>query len=775
MNNGREVMYVIPNQSPEDHTAAIQDAVEAAKRQQINVVVIGTRADGAPWHLSGPVKLPSYFTVILSGCRLEAEGVAFVNEAAYAPVKTPANEAHKIFILGRKGAVLQALSDAPQICLYNARDCRVAGLTFVGGDGIDANHLRYSKLQQLICRESMHALTFREGCNNIIVESVDAQTREEAIRTDGGSSRIPVREPHIGNSILCRIRTKTRGAAALALLAGEGNLYNVVVRDITDDTEGPGASVVIGHEKDAGQIRDLTVRGVRSNRDCVHTMALCDGNFYSNLHAGEGCSRLLCHRENTRQLLEDKTMEIVLPQFREELPDRDFVTANDPRFFGEGDAQTIQNAVDYAQSTGIGCVVIPCLNHRTGKPIWEMERCVRVPSDMTVVFLHCHLRHQDFMYENLFSNSRAYDFEDRSLEKEEHDLCFTGVGDAVLDGGKPNGLKEKTCFLYGYPDKRLNATVLFNNVRNMVLENFQIRDSRWYGMYYIHCDTVRISNIDFDNGKDECNRDGVDIRQGNHNFLVENITGVTSDDTVALNNLGNDGNDGRYVRGKDCNTMNVVVRNVKSDAGMYCFNVRLLCQDRHLEHNFLVDTVLDVSSPEDQAFSDATVMVGSHEYHYKIPAEIGDMAHLTIRDVYSRAVCAVALGGCSDDVDISNVHTYADGISVFGVRASGSAPLIAHVRDVRASGLFYRRDALVMNQDVANPVRDRPAEAISLQKLETINPVVLENVFVDTAVYGVKLTGQAQVQISNLQMTNVKTEKTCGAGCCLYIDGKEGK
>ena len=420
-------------------------------------------------------------------------------------------------------------------------------------------------------------------------------------------------------------------------------------------------------------------------------------------------------------------------------------------------------------------MVIPAWNSRTQCDKWVFEKAVRVPSEMTIVFLHCYIQHQDFMYENLFTNSRAYGNEGRCIAHEEHDLTFTGIGDAVLDGAKQNGLKEKTCFLYGLPDKRPNATVLFNNVRNLVLENFQIRNSRWYGTYFIHCDTVRVSNIDLDNGEDFCNRDGVDIRQGNHNFLVENITGTTGDDTVALNNLGNDGNDGRYVEGKDVDTLNMVIRNIKSDAGRW-FTVRLLCQDRHLEQHFTLDTIMDVSRRENQKRVDAVVMVGSHEYHYKIPAEVGDLAHLTIRDVYSRANYGVALGGCSDDVDISNVHTYDDGLSVFGIRGAGLATLlpkvVAHVRDIRASGLFYKRENKELDPDMTMP-KTLPVYAMSFNGLETLTPVKISHVYADTSKLGVYLTGQAQVEITDCHFENIDETALVGSNCELTIDGKQ--
>lgn len=752
---------------------AFQAAVDAAQKAKVKVVAATAKPDGTPWHLDKAVVLPGYFTLILSGCTVECEEEAFVNAHAD-HAKTLATECHKLFILGRKDAQIVALGENPQIRLVNARDCRIAGLTFRGGAGIDLNHFQYSKLQMLRFRGSRHGVFFREGCNNIILESVDAETEQEAILARGGDSRILARDPEICNSILCRIRAKTQGAPAIALYAGSDRLFNMVIRDLQDDTVGNGASVVIGDENDAGTIRDLTVRGVQSNRDCVHTGALCDGNFYSNLHPGQGFKALATAFANTREYLENKTMEMVLPQFREELPDRAFVTATDPRFFGAGDADTVQNAVNFAAKEHIGCVVIPAWNVRTQCDKWVFEKAVKVPSNMTIVFLHCYIQHQDFMYENLFTNSRAYENEGRCIAHEEHDLTFTGIGDAVLDGAKQNGLKEKTCFLYGLPDKRPNATVLFNNVRNLVLENFQIRNSRWYGSYFIHCDTVRVSNIDLDNGEDFCNRDGVDIRQGNHNFLVENITGTTGDDTVALNNLGNDGNDGRYVEGKDVDTLNMVIRNIKSDAGRW-FTVRLLCQDRHLEQHFTMDTIMDVSRRENQKRVDAVVMVGSHEYHYKIPAELGDLAHLTIRDVYSRANYGVALGGFSDDVDISNVHTYDDGLSVMGIRGAGLATLlpkvVGHVRGVRASGLFYKRESDQLDPDMTMP-KTLPVYAMSFNGLETFDPVKISHVYADTAQLGVYLTGQAQIEITDCHFENIPETALVGSNCELTINGQ---
>lgn len=755
----KETLFISPAEFDLEDTLALQAAVDRAEQTDVRVVSVRAKKDGSPWHLSAPVLLPSFVTVIVDGAVVEAEGVAFINRNARDPEKQNlGGEQHKIFILGMRGGSLRALGEEPLIALHNCRDCRIADLYLEGG--IDLSYFRYSKIQKLKITHSKNGITFREGCNNIILESLHAETEGPALSTSGVTAKVMGRDCGIYNSIFCRIFSKTSGAPAILLEAGEVPLYNLVLRDVSDGTKGDGSSIVIGKASDKGEIRDLTVRGVKSLRNGIHTRALCDGMFFGGIEC-EG-EILIAEEENTRQCIDDESIGLVLPEAPENKGLRPFITPNEEGIMGDTDSESIQNAVNAAAKRGVGLVVIPRINLRRGKALWELEKAVKVPSDTTIVFLHAYLRQEDFCYENMFTNTRAYEHEGRCIAHEEHDLVFSGIGDVVLDGGKPNGLLEKTCNLYGLPDKRYNATVLFNNVRNLVLENMQFRQSRWYATYFIHCDTCRISGLDFDEWEDCCNRDGVDIRSGCHNFLVENITGTTGDDTVALNNLGNDGNDGRAVAGKDPDTLNMVIRNVKSDAGRW-FTVRLLCQDRHLEQNFLLDTIMDVSSHENKKNVDATVMIGSHEYHYKIPAELGDLAHLTIRDVYSSSRQGVAFGGCSDDVSVSNVHGYGDNFSAISVRKE------AKVRNVRIRGVFFKREHHRLKENTL--ARAYEGVAIHLPKLST-DSMRIENVYADSARIGVFICGNAKVTVENFHLRDGKQKAVCGGGCTLELNGE---
>ena len=303
-----EKLFYSPLEFALEDTKAIQAAVDAAKNENIQVVSIPQKPDGSAWHLTAPVRLPSYMTVILDGALVEAEDIAFCNENACLPAASLGTEQHKIFLLGRHGGTIRSLGGKPQVLLRNCRDCRVAELSFEGGEGLDLGFLRYSKLQYLRILGGTHAVTFREGCNNIILESLWTETQGAALVTRAGNTCVMGRKPDIYNSIFCRIRTKTAGGPGVVLSAGDAPLYNIVLRDVTDETEAEGPVVTIGQAEDTGAIRDITVRGVQTNRDAVYTAAPCDGMFYSNLRCrGKALTTAF---ENTRQVL-DMEPEIV--------------------------------------------------------------------------------------------------------------------------------------------------------------------------------------------------------------------------------------------------------------------------------------------------------------------------------------------------------------------------------------------------------------------------------------------------------------------------------
>ena len=110
------------------------------------------------------------------------------------------------------------------------------------------------------------------------------------------------------------------------------------------------------------------------------------------------------------------------------------IYASDKQFWGENDSQTIQNAVNYAEETGLGEVIIPRFNERTGKALWDLPEAVLLPSDMTIILDGCHLRHADDTMDNLFRNKNMWTELGGTLEGEQHDIRICNAGYNQLSG-----------------------------------------------------------------------------------------------------------------------------------------------------------------------------------------------------------------------------------------------------------------------------------------------------------------------------------------------------
>lgn len=239
------------------------------------------------------------------------------------------------------------------------------------------------------------------------------------------------------------------------------------------------------------------------------------------------------------------------------------IYASDKAFWGNDDSQTIQNAIDYAQKTGENSVTIPRKNERTGENVWIIDRAVILPSDMEIILDNCHLRQADGMMDNIFRNFRDISCEGHTIKEQKRNIVIRGIGNAVLDGGNHNGLTEKTSKLEGYPHHYHNNMILFYNLRDFVIENLELRDHRYWAIQLIHAERGRISNL-LIAGDCHCpNQDGIDLRIGCSNILIERIFGQTGDDVVALSAINNNTSDYRcHVLDHNCDIHDIIIRDV---------------------------------------------------------------------------------------------------------------------------------------------------------------------------------------------------------------------
>ena len=246
---------------------------------------------------------------------------------------------------------------------------------------------------------------------------------------------------------------------------------------------------------------------------------------------------------------------------------------------------------------------------------WEIREAIRLPSNFTLILDNCHLRMADGCYANMFVNANHDTDLGRTTAGTDSNISILGRGTAILDGGTYNGLSEKTQRQNGLPPIWKNNLILFTNVDGFKISGLSCRNQRWWALNFVYCANGYIGNIDFcandtaidPDGKEYHglrrdayddvlvkNADGVDLRQGCHDIVIENLTGFTEDDSVALTALNGRLERHFAVEGLPSDICRVQIKNIRTAA--FCTNVRLLNQGDIKLHDIEIDGVYDMSA-----------------------------------------------------------------------------------------------------------------------------------------------------------------------------------
>ena len=448
-----------------------------------------------------------------------------------------------------------------------------------------------------------------------------------------------------------------------------------------------------------------------------------------------------------------------------ELKERSYFTPNDPEFMGSDDAESIQNAVDKASELGVNQVLIPRMNARTNEPAWYISRTILLPSNMTIKLDNCYMEQSHSAYCQMFTNTLAHEKEGRLPENEQHDIVISGIGNVILSGGKPNGLLERTSGRNGLPSIWKNHIIYFHNTRNIVIENIRIRDQRWWGICFLFCSHCRLSNIDISVIPHVGNQDGIDLRRGCNNFIIENITGRSGDDLIALTNISNAYETICAVEGRDPDTHDIVIRNVKGDSN-YCFMLRLLNHDGNKMYNISVDGLYDVSKPESKQRPGAAVCIGSHLYWSERPGELGETRNISFNNISSRGEAAVLISNNLSDSYFSNIKTFGDNCDI--IKTIGAR---ADLKNVVFDGLFSNTDQVDMIDDT--PYAEPAGSILNFECATSGENIVVKNVFANNLGVGFHLGKDVKVAAENINIETLGTMLVKHEGSSLILDGKE--
>ncbi|MBR2352999.1 MAG: hypothetical protein IKA76_00660 [Clostridia bacterium] len=312
---------------------------------------------------------------------------------------------------------------------------------------------------------------------------------------------------------------------------------------------------------------------------------------------------------------------------------------------------------------------------------YEIERAIRIPSDFTLVLENCHLRMADGVYDNLFVNEHHGTELGKTVVGTDRNIRILGKGRTILDGGKYNGLSEKNSGTEGLPHISKNNLLLFTNVDGITIQNIACHNQRWWALNFVYCRNAHLSDIDFkacDIGIDENgneyhglkrgkyrevlvkNADGIDLRQGCHDFLIENITGFTEDDTIALTNLNGYTEQLYCVDGLPSDIANVTIRNVKASA--YCTIVRLLNQGVLKLHDIAIENVYDTSAEcpylDHGKFA---IRVGDAEHMYGDRHSTEEETYnISLKNITGRGKAVLHLAGDIGNLTFENIHAMED-------------------------------------------------------------------------------------------------------------------
>jgi hypothetical protein len=324
---------------------------------------------------------------------------------------------------------------------------------------------------------------------------------------------------------------------------------------------------------------------------------------------------------------------------------------------GTSDSDRIEAAIASAISSGKNEVVIPKNNQRTGGEIWLIDRAILLPSNLRLVLDDCLVRLSPGTQDNIIRNTGTMEIPMTANTN----ITIVGQGNAVLSGGTevhfdPPGDKS------GWR----TIGVLLYNTQNFVLENFTLEETQaWAISMENGCAYGSVSNITFRNTTPYINQDGVDVRKGCHHIVIQDIFGITGDDSVALTGLRSslDGSVTSRMQVGDAypaasdDIHDITVRNVRTYMAGGNHTVRLLNHDGIKLYNISISDVADLSVPG-QTRAAAGLKVGDVNYSTLSLNQLGETYNIFATNINSRATSVVLIQGTLKDAILCDLKPF---------------------------------------------------------------------------------------------------------------------
>ena len=293
---------------------------------------------------------------------------------------------------------------------------------------------------------------------------------------------------------------------------------------------------------------------------------------------------------------------------------------------------------------------------------WRLTRAILVPSDFTLVFDGCRVELADGTQDNLI---RLAVMAEGGFEKTRN-FRILGRNGAVLSGGRRNHYLPKRS---GDPNGWKSVGVLLCDASEYEIGGLIFEETQCWAISQERCCRARLHDIVFSSSDLMYNQDGIDLRKGCHDFVIENISGMAGDDIVALTAYRDpEGSAPRYDmqiggnsnRGAEDDVYNVTIRNVKARCSGGHGVIRLLPCDGIRMHDITVENVVDTATGNDKR-SAATIRLGDVRFHKTRPCQMGEFYNITVRNVKSASPVGVWLKGPMCDSEVTGIEAMPGG------------------------------------------------------------------------------------------------------------------
>ncbi len=365
--------------------------------------------------------------------------------------------------------------------------------------------------------------------------------------------------------------------------------------------------------------------------------------------------------------------------------------------FALTDSEWIEEAIR-GRTNGVVVLSKRSLPNEPERDWWLIDRAILVPNETTILLDNCTIKLSDKCRDNFFRSANCgLGMGDPVPFK---NITIRGKGQAVLvgadrprstgDSGKTllascpwKSYRSKHTFTFGTDAGKpgesqkgdwRNIGILMANVDGLKIENIRIVESHCWAISLEACRNVLLSKLDFESSLRRVidgvemsvkNQDGIDLRNGCANVVIDGVTGRTGDDVIALTAISNakakplaNGAMGTtHVMHNDWTRRekdieNVVIRNVSAYSAGNCAIVRLLPCNTQIK-NIVIENVTDTSPKNFRA--NYALLLGDRDGAYGacLPDSISD---LVVSNVQSRCKTAVVIRGYVSDARFVNIQ-----------------------------------------------------------------------------------------------------------------------